>query len=149
MRSCNAFDAVVAEADGDYAVVTLRATSRCGGCKACQIGRANEKTRLKAVNAAGANVGDEVEVEIVHAPWLATAILVIFPLLAFVCGVIAGTSANVGELASFGIAAGLTAVAFVGALAFDRLVLAKRYAPRITAKVEKANAEENETNYEG
>ena len=72
----------------DLAVVRFERSEACSNCRACQMGR-TDMHDVSIPNLCGAQVGDMVQVEL-HADKLvkASAIVYIFPLAAFVLGLL-------------------------------------------------------------
>ena len=88
----------VIKIDGDYAVIHTERGSSCGSCSAkssCHaMGGSDEKTmEMRAVNDAGAKVGDRVKVAIDSIVFLKSSFLVyVVPLVVMIAGGIAGDS---------------------------------------------------------
>ena len=145
MRSCNQLTAKVSRIKNGRTFVAVCAPDKCEGCKACSVGRLNKSTEIPAINDVGANVGDDVAVELSLPTNFATLALVVFPLVFFVAGIVIALCCGLGELVAGGIAVGAAAIAFVVTLVFDRMVIGKKYAARITAILPEEESTESAT----
>lgn len=75
--------------DGSYAIVNIKRNSACGSCKACELGTSNKgEININIENTLGAQVGDQVKVQMETPDILKAAFLVyMIPLLALLAGV--------------------------------------------------------------
>lgn len=81
---------VIKVEDDQATVIIIRGTA-CGQCGACQVGRERLEMIMTADNDAGAQVGDEVEVDLENVNFLtAVALAYGFPLLALIIGIVGG-----------------------------------------------------------
>jgi len=81
---------VIKVEEGQATVIINRSTA-CGQCGACQVGREKLEMVMTADNNVGAQVGDEVEIDLENVNFLtATAIAYGFPLLALITGIFGG-----------------------------------------------------------
>ena len=82
---------IVSGIQGKKAQVIIQRSSACGDCGACQVGKNKLTMETNAVNAVGAQRGDQVEVEMSFVNILkASLILYGIPLIVFILGVFAG-----------------------------------------------------------
>jgi len=82
---------VVFKIEGSQALVEVVPPSECRGCTACQVFSSGKKG-LAAENAAGAGVGDRVQVEVSPAAGVAAPIIAFgIPILFFLIGVVSGS----------------------------------------------------------
>ncbi len=87
---------IVEELKGKNAKVLIKRHAACGDCGACQVGKEKMTMEATARNAAGAQVGDTVSVEMEFANVIkATSIMYGIPLIAFVVGCAVGYFAAV------------------------------------------------------
>jgi len=124
---------VVIEVHGELAKVAFPRGRLCEGCGSCCVVADEDTMVVEARNAAGAELGDRVEVEIpLRVALKAAYILYGVPLLAFLLGLGAG-----GALGSFllggswGVPLGLASG--FGFLALSYILLARIYSPRSRA----------------
>jgi sigma-E factor negative regulatory protein RseC len=81
----------VLEVNDGKALVVLMKHAACGDCGACHIGDENMDIKIEALNAAGAHIGDRVEVDLENVNVLGAAFIAYgIPLLAMIVGVLAG-----------------------------------------------------------
>ena len=91
----------VTRIDGSTAWITTNRSSSCEGCNsrgACHVSENQKEMEVRAVNAAGAGVGDRVVVSFQTASYLkASFLLYVFPVLAMIAGALLGqeTAASV------------------------------------------------------
>ena len=118
---------IVEELKGKNAKVLIKRHAACGDCGACQVGK--EKMTMEATvrNAAGAQVGDTVSVEMEFANVIkATSIMYGIPLIAFVVGCAAGYFAAVTGIL-------LTVISYLVIRVFDKKgKFNSKYEPVIT-----------------
>ena len=85
---------VVSRIDGNTAWVTTNRSSACEGCSsrgACHVSENEKEMEVRAVNAAGAAVGDRVVVSFQTGSYLkASFLLYVFPVLALIAGAVVG-----------------------------------------------------------
>ncbi len=91
---------VVNRLDGGMAWVTTIRSSECGGCAsrgACHMTRNENEMEVRAINAAGAAVGDRVVVTFPTASYLKVSFLLyVFPILAMIAGAVLGQESAPG-----------------------------------------------------
>lgn len=81
----------VIKVEDDQATVIIQRGTACGQCGACQVGRERLEMIMTADNNAGAQVGDEVEIDLENVNFLtAVALAYGFPLLALIIGIVGG-----------------------------------------------------------
>jgi sigma-E factor negative regulatory protein RseC len=85
---------VVTRIEGRNAWVTTSRSSACEGCAsrgACHASQNEDEMEVRAVNVAGAEVGDRVVVSLQAASYLkASFLLYVFPVLAMIAGAVLG-----------------------------------------------------------
>lgn len=94
----------------DYAIVNIKRKSACGSCKACEMGKTGQnEMNVEVKNTLGAQVGDNVMIEMQTPDILKAAFLVyMIPLLALLAGVtgtyfIGKASGNTNEMLMLGV----------------------------------------------
>lgn len=81
----------VIKVEDDQATVIIQRGTACGQCGACQVGKERLEMIMTADNNAGAQVGDEVEIDLENVNFLtAVALAYGFPLLALIIGIVGG-----------------------------------------------------------
>ena len=106
----------VTEIKNDVAFVEFKRTEACGSCHACGMLSGQGSITVKALNDAGAEVGDEVEVEFTTKSALgSSAIAYLVPLAFLVIGLIIGFLAPVDISMDRELFAALMAIAFTAA----------------------------------
>lgn len=81
----------VIDKKGDSVTVSLLRTEACAGCRACTMGMQKQEMLMTAKNECGANVGDNVRVELKEGIFLkAVAIMYALPLLFLIAGFFVG-----------------------------------------------------------
>jgi len=81
----------VIKVEGDQATILIKRGTACGSCGNCHVGREKLEMIMTTENSIGAQVGDEVEIELENINFLtATAIAYGFPLAALTVGIFAG-----------------------------------------------------------
>jgi len=103
---------IVIAINKDVATIQMVRGEKCHNCKICDALGPNYRT-LEAVNKPGANIGDQVEVEIKPANVLLnTFIIFIFPILMMIIGYFTGATlvGNNGAMQEAGIAGALLGV---------------------------------------
>ena len=85
---------VVTRVEGRNAWVTTSRSSSCEGCAsrgACHLSQHEDEMEVRAINAAGAAVGDRVVISLQAASYLkASFMLYVFPVLAMIAGAVLG-----------------------------------------------------------
>lgn len=77
--------------EGDEALISIRRSSACDSCGACEMGCHEEEMRLTVNNSLNGKVGDYVELELSSKQVLkASAITYLIPLFALILGIAAG-----------------------------------------------------------
>ncbi|HYE80785.1 MAG TPA: SoxR reducing system RseC family protein [Clostridia bacterium] len=81
----------VIKVEEDQATIMIRRGTACGECGACQVGREKLEMMMTADNSVGAQVGDEVEIDLENMNFM-TAMLIAygFPLIALIAGIFGG-----------------------------------------------------------
>ena len=91
---------IVTRTDGTMAWVTTNRSSSCEGCAsrgACHASENKNEMEVRAVNTAGAGVGDRVVVSFQTASYLkASFLLYVFPVLAMIAGAVLGQESATG-----------------------------------------------------
>ncbi len=110
----------VYKVDGDFVELVLKRREACGKCRACSAGLTEKEMNMRAKNACGAKVGDNVEVYIAQENFLtAVAIMYGIPFVFFMIGIIGGYYGagflGLGNEALFSIGAAviLTAISYI------------------------------------
>lgn len=81
----------VIKVEGDQATIFIKRGTACGNCGKCQVGREKLEMVMTTDNNVGAQVGDEVEIELENINLItATAIAYGFPLFALTIGIFGG-----------------------------------------------------------
>lgn len=143
-------EARVVSLDGDYAVVESRRKSACKGCHknagegcgVCGLLGGDSTVRTRALNRAGAAVGDMVTVstETRRVLWYAF-IVFLMPVAAAFAGFWLGGLMSDGELLSAVLATGGMVLAFAGVWLYSRFVAGKRCDAVIVEVIKKQNIE--------
>jgi len=85
---------IVTRIDGNTAWVTTNRSSACEGCSsrgACHASENSKEMEVRALNTAGAGVGDRVVISFQAAAFLkASFLLYVFPVLAMIAGAVVG-----------------------------------------------------------
>lgn len=131
----------VIKVEEDQATIIIKRGTACGECGNCQVGREKLEMVMVADNDVGAQVGDEVEIELENMNFM-TAMLIAygFPLVALVLGIVGGyygflafgINENTAQVA--GAALGLIALAvsyFVIKLKDESIKKMKKFKPII------------------
>ncbi|MEA4847721.1 MAG: SoxR reducing system RseC family protein [Clostridiaceae bacterium] len=81
----------VVKIEEDQATILITRGTACGDCGKCQVGRDKLEMIMTADNNVGAQVGDEVEIELENMNFM-TAVMIAygFPLLALTAGIFGG-----------------------------------------------------------
>jgi len=81
----------VIKVEGNQATIFVKRGTACGTCGNCQVGREKLEMFMTTENSVGAEVGDEVEIELETMNVItATAIAYGFPLVALTAGIFGG-----------------------------------------------------------
>jgi len=137
----------VASIEGDAAVVAMTRSSNCEHCGLCLMAREGRDFLLLARNAAGASLGDTVEVEVKAGRVVAAAFAVyMIPVLATIGGFFLGNAIAEGSPRSqlpIGLAIAALVVSFVGVWLYDlRLRRAERRQAIVTRVLSAEEAEQ-------
>ncbi|MFZ7132019.1 MAG: SoxR reducing system RseC family protein [Eubacteriales bacterium] len=132
--------------NGKKAKVIIQRSAACGDCGACQVGKNKLTMEAYAVNDAGAQKGDHVEVEMEFVNVLkASLILYGIPLIVFIIGVILGNyipwSGDEGNpMISFMMGLVLMAISFTVIRIFDNKgIFSLKFEPHITHIIDPKN----------
>jgi sigma-E factor negative regulatory protein RseC len=139
---------VVVEIKGKYAVVETERKSACDGCHKnadgqgcamCHIFGGNTRVRTNAKNAAGASVGDKVELESSSGRMLGYALLVfILPLIACLAAYFITAACVDGEAIPGAVALAAFVICFGTVALISRTVISKRCDVEIVKIVDKS-----------
>lgn len=129
---------VVEQLAGERVKVKLLRHTACGSCGACHLGDDAKNISLAAINRAGAQIGDHVQVALPTSSVLSAAFIVyMVPLIGLFSGIGFSMLAGLPELTAFGIGIGVMALVFVVIrLANQRFASSNKYIAEITAILE-------------
>lgn len=129
---------VVSKIKNGTAYISLTQKEKCGGCKACALGR-GKKISLPAIMDVSCGEGDTVMVEMPQKDSRFSLLLFVIPLVFLVIGFIIGGFIG-GDLARFVAALVLCALSFALALPLERLFRSRReYMPVITEVIKESS----------
>jgi sigma-E factor negative regulatory protein RseC len=114
----------VIKIEEDQATIMIVRGTACGECGACQVGKDKLQMVMTADNNVGAQVGDEVEIDLENVSFM-TAMLIAygFPLLALMAGIFGGYYGLLALGLSDSMAQGLAAILGLVALAASYAVI--------------------------
>ena len=119
---------IVTKTNKNRVLVKIEKPTACGSCRACAMFVSNKNVFIPVINTVGATVGDEVEITSPQIkPLFATLMLLIFPLVLLICGLLIGSNFSFGELCTALTAIGFMTVGFLTALIVDRTILNVKY----------------------
>lgn len=114
---------VVKIEDNQATILFVRGTA-CGECGKCQVGKDKLEMVMTADNDVGAQVGDEVEIELENMNFMtAVTIAYGFPLLALAAGIFGGYYGSLALGIEDNIAQGIGAVLGIASLAVSYIVI--------------------------
>lgn len=114
----------VVKLEGNQATISITRGTACGECGKCQVGRDKLEMVMTADNDVGAQVGDEVEIELENMNFMtAVTIAYGFPLLALAAGIFGGYYGSLALGAENNTAQAIGVVLGLAALAVSYVII--------------------------